>query len=506
MSTANRVIKNTGWLYAKMAITMFVSLYTTRIILQTLGADDFGIYNIVGGAISLLCFVNSSMAGATQRFMSYATGQGHADRLRTIFNVSYVIHIFLASLAVIIFCVAGFFFFNGILNIPDGRTEAAVAVYVCLIVSTFFTMISVPYEAVMNAHENMKYYAVVGIFESLLKLLVACAVVYSPIDKLIYYGALMSSIPLVVLSIMRIYCHTHYKECKISFLKYWSKSLAKEMMTFAGWGLTNTTATMFTMQGMSILLNMFGGVVVNAAHGVANQLSGQLMVFSNNMLKALSPVLVKSRGAGENEKMLEAASTGNKLSFLLFSLFALPFIFETPVILRLWLKTPPEWTVLFVRLVLIRQMVSQVMVTLDTCIQATGRIKNFTMVNSIIWISPLVVGYFMYKAQAPIYTIYILLIVMNFLRMANALFFCHELCNLNIGTYFMRTILPCVWQSLMLIGILLTVCYGIEESICRMILVFCLTILLHPMLAFYICLNSKERSFLSTIKQKIFCK
>ena len=177
-STANRVVKNTGFLYAKMGITMFISLYTTRLILNSLGAADFGIFNIVGGAIAMLGFLNAAMAGATQRFMSYSEGEGNKKKQKSIFNISILLHFFIALAAGIALLIAGYFFFNGILNIPADRIFAAKVVYGSLIVSTMFTVMSVPYDAVLNAHENMKYYAIIGIIESLLKLSVALIVVY----------------------------------------------------------------------------------------------------------------------------------------------------------------------------------------------------------------------------------------------------------------------------------------------------------------------------------------
>ena len=190
-STANRIIKNTGFLYAKMGITMFISLYTTRLILNSLGASDFGIFNIVGGSIAMLGFLNAAMASATQRFMSYSEGEGNKEKQKSIFNVSFILHLVISFIIAILLIIAGYFFFNGILNIPEGRIFAAQVIYASLIVSTMFTVMTVPYDAVMNAHENMKYYAIVGIFESLLKLIVAFICVYSTSDKIIVYGYIL---------------------------------------------------------------------------------------------------------------------------------------------------------------------------------------------------------------------------------------------------------------------------------------------------------------------------
>lgn len=273
-STANRVVKNTGFLYAKMGITMFISLYTTRLILNSLGASDFGIFNIVGGAIAMLGFLNAAMASATQRFMSFSEGEGDKEKQKSIFNVSVILHLGISLIVGIALLIAGCFFFNGILNIPQDRIFASQVVYGSLIVSTMFTVMTVPYDAVMNAHENMKYYAIVGVFESLLKLAVAFICVYTRYDKLIIYGILMACIPLITLTIMRIYCHRRYEECIIAPRVYWQKRLMKEMTSFAGWNLFQTATAMITNYGLGIILNVYYGTMLNAAQGIANQLWG----------------------------------------------------------------------------------------------------------------------------------------------------------------------------------------------------------------------------------------
>lgn len=498
-TTANRIVKNTGFLYAKMGITMFVSLFTTRLVLNSLGASDFGIFNIIGGSIALLGFINASMSSSSQRFMSYAEGEGSMERQLSIFNISFFLHFFIGIVAGIVLIIAGYFFFNGILNIPTDRLNAAKVVYASLIISTVFSMMSVPYEAVLNAHENMKYYAFVGIFESFLKLLVAFACVYYNSDKLVLYGILMSLIPIIILTIMRIYCHRKYEECLLAPKKYFNFSLCKEMTSFAGWSFFSSVAAMGTMQGMAILLNIFGGVIVNTAHGIANQLSGQLLVFSNNMLKALRPVLVKAEGSGNTSIMLEVASTGNKLSFALYAIFAIPFIIETPYILKLWLGQIPDWSILFVRLVLLRQILSQLTITLETCVSATGKIKNMTIVGTFIWAFPIIVAYFLYKQGFPIYTIYILLIIMVLLRSCNALYFCNRLCGLNIPSYLIESYFPSIF--VMTISFIVTIILHklIVNDIYRLIFVFILGFFIFAFLCYYLVFNRKERSLINNM-------
>lgn len=496
MSTSARILKNTGFLYAKMGITMFVSLYTTRLVLNALGASDFGIFNIVGGAIALLGFMNTSMASSTQRFMSYAQGEGDKEKQISIFNVSTVLHFFLSIIAAIALLIAGYFFFNGILNIPEERIDAAKVVYGSLIVSAIFAIMSVPYGAILNAHENMRYYALVGIIESILKLAVAFVCVYTFSDKLIVYGVLMAMVPIITLTIMRIYCHRKYEECIIAPRRYYNRSLTKEMTSFAGWSFFSSVAAMGAMQGMAILLNMFGGVIVNTAHGIANQLAGQLMVFSNNMLKALNPVLVKSEGAGDTQRMLKVAATGNKLSFSFYAIFAIPLIVETPYILDLWLDQTPQWAVLFVRLVLLRQILSQLTITLETCVGATGKIKNMTIWSTFIWAFPILFGYVLYKFDFPIYTIYILLIITALLRSANALYFCEKICRLDALSYLFHSYMPSCIVTTMITLILYIFHISFSESIFRVLGVFMICLFLFPILCYLLVFNLNERKII----------
>ena len=505
-STANRVIKNTGFLYAKMGITMFISLYTTRLILNSLGASDFGIYNIVGGAIAMLGFLNAAMASATQRFMSYSEGEGNKEKQKSIFNVSIVLHLGISFVVGIALLIAGYFFFNGILNIPADRIFAAKVVYGSLIVSTMFTVMTVPYDAAMNAHENMKYYAIVGIFESFLKLGVAFACVYTTFDKLIVYGSLMACIPLITLTIMRVYCHKHYEECVIAPRRYWNKGLMKEMTSFAGWNFLSSMISIGTMQGVSVVLNSFFGVIANAAHGVANQLSGQIMVFSNTMLKALNPVIVKNEGANDRTRMIDFTLSGCKFSFLMMCFFTIPFCIEMPFILKLWLKNPPEYAILFCRLVLFRLSLTQLTVTFGTAIGATGKIKCNTISTSIIMISIIPLSILFYKLGAPVYTIYLLLIAMVIVLFVNNLYFGKKLCGLQISQYIKQVLVPCFIISFttFILGIIPTFIY--DESFLRLICVVTVSTISFFSLLYFVGMSQREKAAIISIKNKILKK
>ncbi len=450
-TTANRVIKNTGFLYAKMGITMFISLYTTRLILNSLGASDFGIFNIVGGAISMLGFLNAAMANATQRFMSYSEGEGNKEKQKSIFNISFVLHLGISMVVGIALLIAGYLFFNGILNIPSDRIFAAKIVYGSLIVSTMFTVMTVPYDAAMNAHENMKYYAVVGVLESLLKLAVAFACVYTSFDKLVIYGSLMACIPLITLSIMRIYCHKYYDECIIAPRLYWNKGIMKEMTLFACWNFMGAVSGIVSQYGLSIILNHFWGTILNAAQGIANQISGQLMTFSNTMLKALNPVIVKSKGSHNDIMMIKASLLGCKYAYLMLIFFSMPFILETSFILKKWLKDVPDWAILFCQLQLLRSIIEQLTISIGSILSAQGQIKEISIIKSILGIQPVIFTAVFFYFKFPPYTMYIIWILCGgVLGGLISLYFSHRLCGLKYRDYINTVLYPCIIPTIII--------------------------------------------------------
>lgn len=411
MSTASRVIKNTWYLYVKMAITVFVSLSTTRLILASLGTSDFGIFNVVGGAIGMLGFLNSTLANATQRFMSYAEGEGNLENKRKVFNVSVSLHFVIAVATVMLLIGVMPILFDSVLNIECDRGLAAKIVYYSLMVSTFLTIINVPYDAVMNAHENMLYYSIIGVFESLLRLAVAFACVYSSGDKLVIYGVLMACIPFVTLSIMKFYCHRKYDECILKPLRYWDLDLVKSIASFSGWNLLTAISSLFTAQGMGLVLNHFYGTKLNAAQGVANQLNGQLSSFSTTMLKALNPVIVKNAGAKDIGSMNKVTLAGCKFSAMLIMLFAVPFMIEIDYVMKLWLKTVPHWATTFCVLQLVQTIICQMANPAATAVYAQGDIKWYAIFKSVMNLLPLVLTYISFCLGASPIWLYIPMIV-----------------------------------------------------------------------------------------------
>lgn len=397
MSTSQRVIKNTMFLYVRMVISILVNVFTTRLLLDALGASDYGLYNVVGGAIAMMGFLTASMSSATQRFISYAEGEGNVERVKEVFINAQILHYGLALISIVLLVSVGFVFFNGVLNIPSGREQIAVFVYGCLVFSTVFSITVVPYDAVLNAHENMKVYSVIGIVDVLLKFAIAFAVYYYKADRLIFYALLMALESWLLRSITQFYCKKHYDECrKTALKKYYAKDMIRSMASFAGWNMVNVACGMISLFGMSLVVNHFFGTKVNAALGIATQLSGVLMTVSTNMIKALTPVLVKKEGQHNHKQVLDITYVGCKFSFLLFSFFCIPILFYLNPILRLWLHTVPDWTNIFCGLLIVGTLIEQLTVFIYQAISAQGEIREYSVVKGVIYLFPIVSSIIMF--------------------------------------------------------------------------------------------------------------
>lgn len=473
---ANRVLKNSGYLYFSMGLSMFVSLYSTRLILNALGSSDFGIFCIIGGAIGMLGFLNAAMSTTTQRFINYAEGEGKPEKQKSIFTVSISIHFLLSLLMVIIFEIAYFFFFDGILNIPSDRIPSAKWIYQLMLLSTVLTIQTVPYNAIINAHENMRYLSIIGVFQTLMKLVIALIVVHVYTDKLILYGILTTFVSLIFMIILQIYCHRNYSECTYSIHKYHNKELMKEMTSFAGWGFINSSSSMFAQYGMGIVLNSFFGTILSAAQGVANQISGQLMVFSRTMLMAINPIIGKKAGSNDITNMMRISLFSSKMSFLIIAFFAFPFIIETPYILQLWLKNVPEWSVCFFRFEITRNMLDQLTITLTSAINAEGRIKYYSILRGCSYFLPLPISLFLFHLGFSPYWFYIIWIfTWNGIGSLIILYYAHKNCGMQYADFFKIIIYPILLITISTLSISGIITVYMDESFLRLVIILCTT-------------------------------
>lgn len=472
MNQTHRVIKNTWILYVRMALTVFISLYATRLTLTALGVTDFGIFNLVGGVISMLTFLNNAMASATQRFMSFAEGAGDTHRQKEIFNVSTILHIIIAILVFLILEIAGYFLFDKVLDIPADRLETAKMIMQFMVMSTVFTIISVPYDAVINAHENMLLFAILGVLESVFKLGIALFLSVTPYDKLSTYGLLMAVLSIVLLFIRGIYCHRKYQECELDFRKHFNRSTFKEMSSFAGWSFLGASSSMIANYGQGIVLNVFFGPIVNAAQAIANQVSGQLSVFSSTMLKALNPLIAKSEGAGNRSMMISASMLGCKFSFFLLMVFVIPVFIEMPFIFNLWLKQVPPFAIIFCRLLLIRNLIEQLYVPLSNSIAAQGNIKKYQIYTSVLNFFPLLISFILFKFQFPPQALYIVFIIYALLSFGITVFFTYENCSLPIDVFFSNIVVRTLFSLLIVSLLALIPTFFLSEGLLRLIIIF----------------------------------
>jgi O-antigen/teichoic acid export membrane protein len=493
MQAIHRVAANTGILYVRMAITVFISLYATRLILTALGIEDFGLYNLVGGVIAMLGFLNGSMAAASQRFMSFAQGAGDIEKVKRIFNMSTILHAGIAIIVLSVLEIAGYFFFNGILNIEESRVSVAKLVYQFMVASTLFTIISVPYEAVITSHENMLFYAILGIVEAALKLVIAFYITYSTFDHLVIYGLLMAVLSVFLLLLRRIYCHWKYPECEINIRKYYDKSLLKRMSGFAGLSLLSMVSVMIANYGQVILINMFFGTGINAAQGIANQISGQLAVFAATLIKALSPMITKSEGAGNRTLMLKATMMGSKVSFFLMMALHIPILIEMPFILKFWLKNVPDFAVIFCRLLLIRNLIEQLFIPVASAISAEGNIKGYQISVSLLALFPLPVTYLLFKNNYPPYTLYIVFIALSIFASIIIAYYAKKNCKLSVSVFLRNVIGRCVFSFVMVFILSLIPYFYIQPGFMRFVSVVLTSILCYLLIVYFIGFSRDER-------------
>ncbi len=445
MEVPKRIIKNTIILYVQMAITVVFSLYTTRLVLAALGVQDFGIFSVIGGATSMLMFLNSSMTSASMRFMAFYKGKQDLIAQKQIFNITLKMHILIAIAMVVILEFIGFFLFGKIFNIASDRVEVAQLIYHCLVISVFFSVISVPYDAVMNAHENILFIAVTRIIEVMLKLFIALAITYCiMVDKLIIYGILMALVTIVIYFVKLFYSHIKYFEVEVNFKKYNKKSLYKEIFKFAGWSFMGSSSSMISNYGQQIVVNMFFGTSVNAAIGVSNQVSGQVGAFANQMLKALNPVLAKSEGSGNRNSMLKVSLWGSKLSFFLLTILYVPIMLEMPYIFSVWLEKVPAYVIIFLTLQLIRNLVEQLFITLSSSIVAVGDIKDYQLTSFFLNFSPLIVTYIIFSYDFSPSCMYVVYILYSILKSFVILYYAKVKCGLSLKKFSNNVLFRCI--------------------------------------------------------------
>ena len=432
-SNTGRIAKNTVILYFRMFVMMAIGLFTSRIVLQTLGVKDYGTYNVVGGVVGMFTIVSSSLSTSISRFITFELGRGNVERLNKVFSTAINVQLIISLVIVFLMEVIGVWFLNTQLNIPEGRMGAANWVFQLSIVSFVLGLLMVPYNASIVAHEDMGVFAYMTLLDAVFKLLVAYSLYISPFDKLITYSVLLFGVSLIMRGIYAAYCKRHYKECTYHFVK--DKQLLKEMTSFAGWNFLGNGSWILNNQGVNILINIFFGVTLNAARGVASTVDNAVQGFVRNFMTAVNPQITKSYAAGDLQYMHKLVFAGAKYSFFLMMFFVIPICLETDLILKLWLDVVPEYAAVFVQLTLLSSMCVILGNTLITSVFATGKIRNYELVMGLMALSNFPLTWIAFELGASPVLAYVIYFIVYFMMIFVRLFMVKDLIRMSAWTY-----------------------------------------------------------------------
>ena len=497
-----RIAKNTLLLYVRMLFSMVVSLFTSRVILNTLGVEDFGIYNVVGGIVAMFTIISGSLTSAISRFLTFELGKGDKEKLKTIFSTSVNIQLGLSAIIILIGEFVGIWFLNNQMNIPAERMMAANYILQCSLGIFVLNLLSVPYNASIIAHEKMGAYAYISILDIVLKLAVAYAIMLSPFDRLISYGVLLLAESIFIRLIYGLYSKRNFEECTYHLV--YDKAVLKKMVSFAGWNFLGVTAGTLNTQGVNILMNVYFGVAVNAARGIAVQAGAAISQFVQSFTTAVNPQITKSYAAGDLKYMHTLVCQSSKFSSYLFLLMAIPLAVETPMIFEIWLKNPPEYAVIFFRLNLLGTLVDGVLAnSLMTAIFATGDIKKY-QVYVTIWgglVFPLTwLAYLLGASPFSTYLIYfIVFCVVLYVRLRVI----QQKVHLQIKEYIKRVLLKFVPVALLSCLVPISIVYLLPASFMRILITAIVSTVVTCAIIYGIGLSNSERNMVMSKVKKI---
>lgn len=479
-------------LYIRMMVIMAVSLFTSRVVLHTLGVEDFGIYNVAGGIVAMFTCLNGSFSSATSRFITYELGKPNKGNVANVFSAAMTIHIVIAIVIFIIAETVGLWLLAEKLVIPEGRMTIAVFVYQISILTCMINITQVPYSASIIANERMSIYAYISIYEVVMKLIIVYLLVVSPLDKLMFYAVLLFVVQFTVAMIYRIYCirrydYTHFRICK-------DKTLLKPMLSFSGWDIYGTVSTIVSVQGINLVQNTFFGTAINAAAGIANQVRTQVVGFASNFLVATKPQIVKFYAAGEIDNMQNLAINAGKFSYLLLFLFACPLMIECEYVMGLWLVEVPDYAVVFCQLSLLYNLVSVMYQPCVHCIHAVGRMKLISFLSGTLFYLMIPVAYLFLRLgfgpESPYAVNVIFMIIINgtYISILH-----HYLKAFSISRYFYKVTVVCIFISMLSVVLPLGLHLLMRPSVVRLIMVIVTSVLSLVIFTWYIALNAEQR-------------
>ena len=502
-SNNKRIAKNTIALYFRQILTMFVSLYTSRVVLHTLGVVDYGIYNVVGGVVLMFNFLSSTMASASQRYLAIDLANGDNERLKQTFSLTMLSYFIIVFVAVVLCETVAVWFLNTKMIIPEERIVAANWVLQFSVLSFIVRLLSTPYMSVIIARERMGIYAYVSIAEAVLKLLMVFLLVSIEWDKLIVYSILMFVVVLSVNLYYRYYCIKRFGECSYSF--FFDGKRLGEMFSFAGWNVMGAIANILRSQGINVVLNLFFSPAINAARGIAYQVNAAIISFSNNFYTAVRPQIIKQYAANHSDEMFKMIFYSSKLAYYLLFMISLPIIVETDDILTLWLVTPPDYTVIFIRLVVINSLIEVLNLPLVTGLQACGKIRAYQIYISTTYLLVLPISYLLYCHGYPPETAMIVNLVVVLLGIIPRLAFCVKYIDLPVWGYTKNVLLRIAIVTLASLSVYPIVSsLNISGLLTGLLINTTLCLMVSGVVVLFIGLNKPERAKLYSIARNMY--
>lgn len=503
-SNNKQILKNTGYLYIQQILVLLVSLYTVRVVLKTLGVEDYGIYNVVGGVVSMFGFLQGMLVGAIQRFFAYEIGRKNFERLNQYFNTCLWCFAIIAIVVVLLAETVGLWFVNTQLVIPDNRIHAAQWVYHMAVLSFVFNLLMTPFNSIIIARERMKVYAFVGMADVILKLLIVFVLTLFTFDKLQLYSILLCLLSLIHALFYVIYSRIKFPETKI--IGYCNRGMMKEVMSYSGWSFFGALSSVLRSQGLNMLINMFYNPVVNAARGIAYQVNSVVNMFVANFSTAFRPQITKQYAAGERDSMMQLVFRSTRMCYYLVLFFFVPITLEAHYILQLWLGEVPEYTVIFVRLVLLIALVESVGNPIMAAIQATGNIKWYQIVVGSLLLLNLPISYVLlrlgYPPQSTMVAGAVIALVSHFAR----ILFMRKQVDMSIHAYIKGPVLTMLVVTLCTIVAPCSLHITLEEGLLRFLLVGATSVLFSILSMYYFGITKSERIILRDMIKAKFSK
>lgn len=500
ISGSKQIAKNTILLYVRTLFSQLLALYTARKILEILGVVDFGVYNIVGGVIGILAFINNSMTTATQRYLTFVLGKEDKSEYCIVFSMACYIHLLLAILVFIAAEFVGVWFVNNYLNIPSERMIAANWVFQISVLMTFISIVQTPYMASLTAHERMDVYAYVGMSESVLKLLIVFCLIWVSGDKLVIYGFLLLTIQILSAIAYRCFCIRNFRECRI--LKIWDKKLFCSLLGFTGWNVFGSVAWILKDQGNNILMNIFGGPAINAARGIAYQISNAVQNLVNGFTTAINPQLTKNYASNNDRDLQGLFISGSKIAYFLLMCIALPVLIETPYILQLWLVKVPSFAAIFTRIILLEALFSTLTNPMITVLLATGNIKWYQIVVGCVMLLNVPLSYVLLRMGASITIPLIVSLVITFVSIILRFMFCKYQLSFSTKDYLFKVVSPITIVSLVSAITPLAIYLLMDETFIRFLAVTVTGIISALISIYFIGLSKRERIFVAVFIQE----